>query len=352
MSDLYNDPDDFDLDEDDFEEEDELEEGCGAYELHNPKHPKFKANYDKFMKKNPDSSLKDFINAQKAKEYKGGVEEAYTGSYGRPKKQKKDELGDLLRLRAQERKDAGEAPGKHDARYLAQAKPKTRRSGQEHDDMQRESIQGMIETILSGNLVESTQSFSEIISAKIAYRLEESKIDVAKKVFGLQESDDHDDDDNDHDDYSKTISKMKKPKEDDDYKDEKHAEVDDDAFSKSLHGKLKTAEDIDNNPLSDDEKENPNDKRVQAGLAARAAKGEMSKPNAHRDIELRQGSVTLQHGDAKRINNFMAGLKPQKRQEVMAHMQKSPKHFEAVHDVVKKFPAPKQNTSIYKDPRS
>jgi hypothetical protein len=48
----------------------------------------------------------------------------------------------------------------------------------------------------------------------------------------------------------------------------------------------------------------------------------------------------------------MAGLKPQKRQEVMAHMQKSPKHFDAVHDVVKKFPAPKQNTSIYKDPRS
>jgi hypothetical protein len=305
------------------------------------------------MKKNPDSSLKDFINAQKAKEYKGGVEEAYTGSYGRPKKQKKDELGDLLRLRAQERKDAGEPPEKHDARYLARNKPATRRSGQEHDDMQvtRESIQGMIETILSGNLVESTQSFTDIISSKIAARLEESKIGVAQRVFGIQESHD-DDDDNDHDDYSKTISKMKKPKEDDDYKDEKHAEVDDDSFSKSLHGKLKTAEDIDDNPLSDDEKENPDDKRVQAGLAARAAKGEMSKPNAHRDIDLRQGSVTLQHGDAKRINSFMAGLKPQKRQEVMAHMQKSPKHFDAVHDVVKKYPAPKQNTSIYKDPRS
>jgi hypothetical protein len=223
----------------------------------------------------------------------------------------------------------------------------------EQDDMQttKESIRDMIGTILSGNLVESSQSFSDIISAKIAVKLEESKIGVAKRVFGLQEShDDDNDDDNDNDDYSKTISKMKKPKEDD-YKDEKHDEVDDESFSKSLHGKLKTAEDIDDNPLSDDEKENPNDKRVQAGLAARAAKGEMSKPNAHRDINLKQGSVTLQDGDAKRINGFMDGLKPLKRQEVLMHMQKSPKHFDAVHDVIKKFPAPKQNTSIYEDPR-
>lgn len=214
------------------------------------------------------------------------------------------------------------------------------------ENIQTESIRNMIETILSGNLVESTQSFTDIITAKIAARLDESKINVAQRVFGIQESDDHDDDDNDDDAYSKTISKMKKPKEDD-YKDEKHAEVDDDSFSKSLHGRLKNAEDMDDHPLKDDEKENPNDKRVQAGLAARAAKGEMSKPNAHRDIDLRQGSVTLQDGDAKRINNFMAGLKPEKRQEVMAHMQKSPKHFNAVHDVIKKFPAPKQNTSIY-----
>lgn len=211
----------------------------------------------------------------------------------------------------------------------------------------RDSVQSMIETVLSGNLVESTQSFSDILAVKIAAKLQEAKIDVAKRVFGIKESDDHDDDDNDDDDYSKSISKMKKTKDDDDYKDEKHAEVDDESFSKSLHGRLKNAEDMDDHPLKDDEKENPNDKRVQAGLAARAAKGEMSKPNAHRDIPLRQGSVTLQDGDAKRINNFMAGLKPEKRKEVMNHMQKSPTHFNAVHDVIKKFPAPKQNTSIY-----
>jgi hypothetical protein len=385
MSNLYNDPDDFDFDLDEDLDEEQLDE-FSIEELEDFMMSKDYEQLDELSKKTlgsyvkkatSDVGLAGFVKGvtvtdpTRSKEYdqaanmnrkrKVGIDkavnkltkEAYTGSYGRPKKQKKDELGDLLRLRAQERKDAGEAPEKHDARYLARNKPATRRSGQEHDDMQvtRESIQGMIETILSGNLVESTQSFTDIISSKIAARLEESKIGVAQRVFGIQESHD-DDDDNDHDDYSKTISKMKKPKEDDDYKDEKHAEVDDDSFSKSLHGKLKTAEDIDDNPLSDDEKENPDDKRVQAGLAARAAKGEMSKPNAHRDIDLRQGSVTLQHGDAKRINSFMAGLKPQKRQEVMAHMQKSPKHFDAVHDVVKKFPAPKQNTSIYKDPRS
>lgn len=293
MSDLYTDPDDFDLTEDD-------------------------------------------------------LEEAYSRSYGRPK-QKKNEIEDLLRMKAQERQRLGEPPMRHDAEYLKPKKPTVYRSGQEHDDMgvTRESIQSMIETILSGNLVESSQTFSNLLAGKIAIKLEESKIAVAKRMFG--ESDDHHDDgDNDNDDYSKSISKMKKPKEDDDYKDEKHAEVDDESFSKSLHGRLKNAEDMDDHPLKDDEKENPNDKRVQAGLAARAAKGEMSKPNAHRDIELRQGSVTLQDGDAKRINNFMAGLKPEKRKEVMAHMQKSPKHFEAVHDVIKKFPAPKQNDSIYK----
>jgi hypothetical protein len=309
MSDLYNDPDDFDLDEDDFEEEDELEEGSGAYELHNPKHPKFKANYDKFMKKNPDSSLKDFINAQKAKEYKGGVEEAYTGSYGRPKKQKKDELGDLLRLRAQERKDAGEAPEKHDARYLAQAKPKTRRSGQEHDDMQRESIQSMIETILSGNLVESTQSFSDIIASKIAYRLEESKVNVAQRVFGIQESHD-DDDDNDHDDYSKTISKMKKPKEDDDYKDEKHAEVDDTAFSNNnTVGQIKRIVSSHENKLKEDEKENPNDKRVQAGLAARAAKGETTDHDSLITFQHSNGQQTkMPHSLANFLQTKLVGL--------------------------------------------
>jgi hypothetical protein len=179
---------------------------------------------------------------------------------------------------------------------------------------QKESIQNMLENILSGNLVESSQSFTNIITAKIAARLEESKINVAKGVFGLQESHDNDEDD-------------------------KNSEVDDDSFSKSIHGQLKTAEDMDDNKIQDDEKENPEDGRVKAKLAARAAKGQVPDENEnwHRNIQLKQGSVTLQDGDAKKINNFLAGLKPTKRDEVSNHMHQSPKHFNAVHDVVKKF---------------
>jgi hypothetical protein len=179
---------------------------------------------------------------------------------------------------------------------------------------QKESIQNMLENILSGNLVESSQSFTNIITAKIAARLEESKINVAKGVFGLQESHDNDEDD-------------------------KGSEEDDDSFRKSIHGQLKTAEDMDDNKIQDDEKENPEDGRVKAKLAARAAKGQVADENEnwHRNIQLKQGSVSLQDGDAKKINSFMAGLKPTKRDEVLNHMHQSPKHFNAVHDVVKKF---------------
>ncbi len=53
----------------DAEEKDDLDEGQGPYELYNPKHPKFKANYDKWMAKNPGKTLSDFIDAMKKREH-------------------------------------------------------------------------------------------------------------------------------------------------------------------------------------------------------------------------------------------------------------------------------------------
>lgn len=188
-----------------------------------------------------------------------------------------------------------------------------------------DSIKTMIESILAGELTESTDQFSNILTDKIAVKLEEAKIAVAKSLFGIAESEE---------------------------KDEKQSETSDEDFHKSLHARLKTAEDMDDNPLKDDEKENPNDKRVIAGLKARAAKGEMSKPNAHRDIPLKSGSVTLKDGEAKHINHFLGGLKPEKRKEVLDHMHKSPEHFNKVHDVIKRFPGYSQHSSIYKDERA
>jgi hypothetical protein len=46
-----------------------IKEGQGPYELYNPKHPKFKANYDKWLAKNPGKKLADFIEAMKKREH-------------------------------------------------------------------------------------------------------------------------------------------------------------------------------------------------------------------------------------------------------------------------------------------
>ena len=45
-----------------------IKEGQGPYTLDDPKHPKFKANYEKFKKSNPDCKLADFVAAMKKKE--------------------------------------------------------------------------------------------------------------------------------------------------------------------------------------------------------------------------------------------------------------------------------------------
>ena len=55
-----------------------LEESGGPYELYNPKHPKFAANYKKFKAKNPNCKLEDFIAAMKKKEH--GVNEGVVDS--------------------------------------------------------------------------------------------------------------------------------------------------------------------------------------------------------------------------------------------------------------------------------
>ena len=46
----------------------EVNEGQGPYTLDDPKHPKFKANFEKFKKKNPDAKLADFVAAMRKKE--------------------------------------------------------------------------------------------------------------------------------------------------------------------------------------------------------------------------------------------------------------------------------------------
>ena len=58
------------------DKEEELDEGSGPYQLSDPKHPKFKATYEKFKKANPDKKLADFVDSMKKKD-KAGLEESW-----------------------------------------------------------------------------------------------------------------------------------------------------------------------------------------------------------------------------------------------------------------------------------
>ena len=104
----------------DAEEKDDLDEGQGPYELYNPKHPKFKANYDKWMAKNPGKKLADFIEAMKAREAK--MNEAvriqgaadYDGKMAAPKNQReRDEFAARAKHeRAKNRNDMSASPNR------------------------------------------------------------------------------------------------------------------------------------------------------------------------------------------------------------------------------------------------
>ena len=72
-----------------------IKEGAGPYTLDDPKHPKFKANYEKFKKSNPDCKLADFVAAMKKKEK--ALSEA---AYDEPEAPNADAIAKRKRLQA------------------------------------------------------------------------------------------------------------------------------------------------------------------------------------------------------------------------------------------------------------
>ena len=72
-----------------------IKEGAGPYTLDDPKHPKFKANYEKFKKSNPDCKLADFVAAMRKKEK--GLSE---GAYDEPEAPNADAIAKRKRLQA------------------------------------------------------------------------------------------------------------------------------------------------------------------------------------------------------------------------------------------------------------
>lgn len=160
----------------------------------------------------------------------------------------------------------------------------------------------MLDEILKGNLNEANDLLKSKLLDKVQDKLQEMKVAVGKKMFKDSDADS---------DF-------------DDSEDEKEPDADDNKFSNSFVGRLKNAEDMDDEDT---------------GIS-----------DAHREMSLKDGSmIKLEKGDARNINSFLMGLKPDTRKEVLDNMQKSNTNFNAIHDIVKKYPDYKQDNSIYKE---
>jgi hypothetical protein len=86
-----------------------IKEGAGPYTLDDPKHPKFKANYEKFKKSNPDCKLADFVAAMKKKE------KAVNEAYDEPEAPNADAVAKRKRLQAiKDRQEDERAMGSKD----------------------------------------------------------------------------------------------------------------------------------------------------------------------------------------------------------------------------------------------
>jgi hypothetical protein len=96
----------------------QVEEGQGPYTLDDPKHPKFKANFEKFKKSNPDCKLADFVAAMRKKEK--GLSEA---AYDEPAAPDAEAIAKRKRLQAikdrQEEKDSNYSDNKSNVRTVA-----------------------------------------------------------------------------------------------------------------------------------------------------------------------------------------------------------------------------------------
>jgi hypothetical protein len=183
-------------------------EDAGAYEQWDPKHPNFVKNYKKYKQNNPDGKLKDFVDHMKNKptqlpeeydiesmlEYIEQLESALEESLA---SQMGSELSDKLGAKIRSGKQPTKVNSKPTAKFVAGAsrKPSDDTCDSKSGKSYVESIESMLESVIAGDLVESKQSFVDILGSKIAARLAEAKIAIAQGLFGIVESKDEDEDD-------------------------------------------------------------------------------------------------------------------------------------------------------------
>jgi hypothetical protein len=118
------------------------------------------------------------------------LEESLTSQMG-------SELSDKLGAKIRSGKQPTKVNSKPAAKFVAGAsrKPSDDTRDTKSGKSYVESTIAMLESVIAGDLVESKQSFADILGSKIAARLAEAKILVAQSLFGIVESKDEDEDD-------------------------------------------------------------------------------------------------------------------------------------------------------------
>ena len=214
-----------------------------------------------------------------------------------------------------------------------------------YDQTQEKSstITKMLNLILAGELSESKESFASILSAKIAVELEEAKIKVAQNFFESKADDLWK---SAEDEHEKTNSLNKGI--------EKSDEVGEDEEKNNAVRQIKAIHDEHHNPLKtwdptkhrdENEAENPNDKRVQGGAAARAAKGETTKANELISYNHADGSKSVVNKDDSNVlfhtlsgaAGAKATIKKDTREKLLSLVHKNPEGLKTGTDLIKKL---------------
>lgn len=212
-----------------------------------------------------------------------------------------------------------------------------------YNQMPENKLKSLLESVLSGDLVESKQSFASLLADKIAVKLAEAKITVAQNFFESKADDLWKSAEDEHE-KKNTLNKGV----------EKSDEVGEDEEKNNAVRQIKAIHDEHHNPLKawdptkhrdENEAENPNDKRVQGGAAARAAKGENTKANELISYNHADGSKSVVNKDDSNVlfhtlsgaAGAKATIKKDTREKLLSLIHKNPEGLKTGTDLVKKL---------------
>jgi hypothetical protein len=187
----------------------------------------------------------------------------------------------------------------------------------------------MLESVIAGDLVESKQSFADILGNKIAVRLAEAKIAIAQGLFGIVESKDADEDD------------------------EKSAETSDEDFNKHPLSQLQKIADYKTNSREEDLEYNADgspDKRSLRALEDRKKKsGSTSGKPTFKHKNGDESDMEPEH--AQHLVNVLKGsaVKPDTKKAVLDTIHGSKAGLDKVKSALGTGVV--KNKSIYSDPR-